>query len=170
MKKTYVRVSLLIIAREQFVRRSETLAMRRHGQNLPGGSSAQHDREHGTRNGRGQLKHRIDICKMRFGPVPSVSSRQPPLARTQLQPISRKREQNNWYRGANTCAVERERERRGSTESEVKRERRRERESEMDLYPLPPRPMSPLSAFSPSVSCKSWRHARPYPAPRRRDF
>lgn len=41
---------------------------------------------------------------MRFGPVLSVPSRRPPLARTQLQPISRKREQNNSYRGANTCA------------------------------------------------------------------
>lgn len=104
---------------------------------------------------------------MRFGPVPSVPSlpRRPPLARTQLQPISRKREQNNSYRGANTCARERERKRRGNTESGVKRERKeriqagvegrekeREKESETFILRHPGRARCPLSAFSPSVS------------------
>lgn len=97
---------------------------------------------------------------MRFGPVPSVPSRRPPLARTQLQPISRKREQNNSYRGANTCAGTRAKETRKHGERSKTRaqeyrrgeeERGRERESEIktDLYPSAtpadvPFPLSPL--------------------------
>lgn len=69
---------------------------------------------------------------MRFGLVPSVPSRRPLLARTQLQPISRKREQNNSYRGANTCTGTRAKETRKHRERSKTRvqEYRRERKSE----------------------------------------
>jgi len=175
--------------------------MHRHGRNIPGGMSAQQKRC------SVQLKRRPDICKMRFGPGPPsfpspplpsstvewarwVPSRRPPLARTQLQPISRKREQNNSYRGAQTPRVRtrakettgggtrRKREREGGAESrgregERPRERERERDQDTDLYPPPPRPMSPfrflplppLSHRSPVV-CRSDPGGRPGPYPR----
>lgn len=98
------------------------------------------------------------FVKCALGRSPSVPSRRPPLARTQLQPISRKREQNNSYRGANTCAGTRAKETRKHRERSKMRARREhkagvvERESERSrriLYPPPPRPMSPFR-FLPS--------------------
>lgn len=91
-------------------------------------------------------------CALDRSPRPG-RSRRPPLARTQLQPISRKREQNNLYRGANANESERDEETRAR--SGVKRERRntggrrgaRERNHKTNLYP--PRPMSPFR-FVPS--------------------
>lgn len=99
------------------------------------------------------------FVKCALGRSPSVPSRRPPLARTQLQPISRKREQNNSYRGANTCAGTRAKETGKHRERSKMRARREhkaagveERESERSrriLYPPPPRPMSPFR-FLPS--------------------
>lgn len=95
---------------------------------------------------------------MRFGPVPFVPSRRPPLARTQLQPISRKREQNNSYRGANTCAgtrakeTRKHRERSKTRAQEHRRERKSERARSERTFILRHPDRCPLSAFSPSVS------------------
>jgi len=92
---------------------------------------------------------------MRFGPVPSVA---PPLTRTQLQPISRKREQNNSYRGANTCAGTRAKETRKPREwsktraQEHRRRRKSERARSRRTFILRHPDQCPLSAFSPSAT------------------
>jgi len=69
------------MARERFVRRGGTLAMHRHGRNIPGGMSAQQKRC------SVQLKRRPDICKMRFGPGPPHPLPTPPLLYRRMGPM-----------------------------------------------------------------------------------
>jgi len=88
---------------------------------------------------------------MRFGPIPSIPSRRQSLARTQLQPISRKREQNNSYRGANTCTGTRAKETRKHRERSKTRvqEYRRVRKSESGIKTGPFIPADVLFPLSP---------------------
>lgn len=165
--------------------------MHRHGRNTPGGSSAQHEREHGPEMEEDSLNTASTFVKCALDRSPSrpERSRRPPLARTQLQPISRKREQNNLYRGANANESERDEETRAERSKtrtqKYGRARGRARERDADLYP--PRPMSPFRfvpspcrplppspLFSPPSSCRSDPEGTPGLTPRlagrRRDF
>jgi len=150
--------------------------MHRHARNIPGGMSAQQKRctAYSLNVVPTFVKCALGLVPLAPPRSPSIAewarwvpSRRPPLARTQLQPISRKREQNNSYRGAN-AARRNESERddgrgnaRGPKGAPRQRGKGREKENEiktrtfilrhpgrcpLSVFPLPFPPLAPLAS------------------------